>query len=48
VHFLSARSMLEGDRCAFSHGPNHASNRNFQTMAHTPVTEDAPLKKGSW
>jgi len=45
VHFLSARSMLESDRCAFSHGPNHACNRNFHTMAHTPVTEDPPLKK---
>ncbi|KAJ6881662.1 hypothetical protein NC651_028300 [Populus alba x Populus x berolinensis] len=37
--------MLEGDRCAFSRGPNHASNGKFQAMAHTPVIEDPPLKK---
>ncbi|KAJ6771750.1 ZN-FINGER C-X8-C-X5-C-X3-H TYPE-CONTAINING [Salix koriyanagi] len=43
--FFQQGICLKGDRCAFSHGPNHASNRVSQTMALTPGTEPPPPKK---
>ncbi|KAL9389760.1 hypothetical protein Peur_018365 [Populus x canadensis] len=42
--FFQQGICLKGDRCAFSHGPNHAS-RVSQTMAFTPGTEAHPPKK---
>ncbi|CAK7326915.1 unnamed protein product [Dovyalis caffra] len=43
--FFQQGICLKGDRCAFSHGPTHASNKVSQPMAPTLGTDALPPKR---